>query len=67
MTNKEALDIIDAVKGYCNYDITVYYPLVSYMCQVGYITNWECIDDVFYIDGKQIAPDINYKEKKYYE
>lgn len=64
MTNEEALDIIDAVKGYCNYDITVYYPFVSYLCLSHYVENWQCIDDVFYIDGMQIAPDINHKEKE---
>ena len=56
MTNKEALDIIDAVKDYSNNDKTIYYPLVSYMCQMGYIKNWECRNNVdFYVDGKFIA------------
>lgn len=62
MTNKEALDIINAVKEYCNYDITVYYPFVSYLCLSHYVENWECIDNVFYIDGEQIAPDKNIKK-----
>ena len=56
MTNKEALDIINAVKEYSCNDESIVYPLVSYMCQAGYIKKWKCIDDVFYINGKQIAP-----------
>ena len=46
-TNEEALDIIEAVKEYSNNDETIYYPLVSYMCQKGYIKNWECKDNRF--------------------
>lgn len=53
MTNEEALDIIELVKELTENDITVVYPLVSYMCRNGYVSNWECVgdDDDFYIDG----------------
>jgi hypothetical protein len=55
MTNEEALDIIEAIKEYSNNDEAIYYPLVSYMCRKGYIKNWKCVNDNFYIDGKLIA------------
>ena len=54
MTNKEALDIINAVKEYSYNDESIVYPLVSYMCQVGYLKKWKCIDDVFYMILKTI-------------
>lgn len=56
MTNEEALDIIDAVKEFCFLTGEQIYPVVSYMCRKGYIKDWECIDDIFYMNGKQIAP-----------
>lgn len=54
MTNEEALDIIDVVRELTTNDITIIYPLVSYMCRSGYLNNWQCINDTFYVDGNII-------------
>ena len=54
MTNEEALDIIDVVRELTTNDITIIYPLVSYMCLNGYLNNWQCINDTFYVDGNII-------------
>lgn len=54
MTNKEALDIIDTVRELTANDMTVIYPLVSYMCRQGYLHNWKCNNETFYVDGNII-------------
>lgn len=54
MTQEEALEIIDAVKVYSLEDETIVYPFVSFMCRNGYVQNWECINEDFYIDGVKI-------------
>lgn len=55
MTQEEVLEIIDAVKVYSLEDETIVYPFVSFMCRNGYVQNWECINEDFYIDGVKIV------------
>ena len=56
LTGEQAIDLVDAIKDFCFLTGIQVYPLVSYLCLNHYIENWKCIDDVFYIDGKQVAP-----------
>lgn len=56
MEDDKCVELIDAIKGFCGLAGEQVYPVVSFMCRNNYINNWECIDDVFYINGKQVAP-----------
>lgn len=63
ITIDDLLDIVDAIVVYSNHDESVVYPVVSYMCRAGYFGDaWECIDDVFYINDKQIIPEPDVKK-----
>ena len=56
MTNDKGIELIDAIKVFCGLTGEQVYPVVSFMCRNNYIKDWDCIDDVFYINGKQVAP-----------
>ena len=55
MTNEEALDVIDAIKSFCFLTDEQIYPVVSYMCRCGYIKDWKCINNTFYVNGEKIS------------
>ena len=55
MTQEEALEIIDAVKVYSLGDETIVYLFASFMYRNGYVQNWECINEDFYIDSVKIV------------
>lgn len=52
----KGIELIDAIKGFCGLTGEQVYPVESFMCLGGYVENWECVDDIFYINGKQVAP-----------
>lgn len=56
MENDKGIELIDAIKGFCGLTGEEVYPVVSFMCRNNYIKDWECIDDIFYINGQQVAP-----------
>ena len=56
MNDHKCIELIDAIKGFCGLTGEQVYPVVSFMCRNNYIKNWECVDDVFYVNGIQVAP-----------
>lgn len=56
MENDKGIELIDAIKGFCGLTGEEVYPVVSFMCRNNYIKDWECIDDIFYINGQQVVP-----------